>query len=54
MMKRSRSLVTAVLAALTVTAAVAVGLVARAESVPVSQLRQQTHIHGLAVDRQDP
>lgn len=51
MTKRSRS---AFLGALALSAAVAVGLVARAESVPVSQLKQQTHIHGLAVDRQDP
>jgi photosystem II stability/assembly factor-like uncharacterized protein len=46
--------VTALLAALTLTAAVAAGLAARAESIPVSELKQQTHIHGLAVDRQDP
>lgn len=51
MTKRSRS---ALLGALAFSAAVAVGLVARAESVPVSQLKQQTHIHGLAVEREDP
>ncbi|MDF1600247.1 exo-alpha-sialidase [Mesorhizobium sp. YIM 152430] len=51
MTKRSRS---ALLGALACSAAVAVGLVARAESVPVSQLKQQTHIHGLAVEREDP
>lgn len=54
MTKRNRFRTTALLAAIAVAAAVAVGLVARAESVPVSQLKQQTHIHGLAVDRQDP
>jgi photosystem II stability/assembly factor-like uncharacterized protein len=53
MTKRNSSRTTSLLAALTVAAAVAMGMVARAESVPVSQLKQQTHIHGLAVDRQD-
>lgn len=54
MTKRNRSRVTAVVAGLALSGAVAVGLVARAESVPVSELREQTHIHGLAVDRQYP
>lgn len=35
-------------------AAIVAGLAARAESVPISELKEQTHIHGLAVDPQDP
>mgnify|MGYP000209220887 CR=1 FL=1 len=54
MTKRNRFRVTAVVAGLALSGAVAVGLFARAESVPVLELREQTHIHGLAVDRQDP
>ncbi|MFC3724677.1 F510_1955 family glycosylhydrolase [Neoaquamicrobium sediminum] len=54
MTKRNRFGVTAVVAGLALSGAVAIGLVAQAESVPVSELREQTHIHGLAVDRQDP
>lgn len=53
MTKRNRFRVTVVVAALAFSVAVAIGLVARAESVPVSDLKQQTHIHGLAVDRED-
>jgi len=54
MTKRNGFRLTALLAGLSLSAAVGVGLVARAESVPVSELHQQTHIHGLAVDRQNP
>ncbi len=48
MTKRNRFRLTALLAGLALSAAVGMGLVARAESVPVSELQQQTHIHGLA------
>ena len=37
------------------TALLAAGIVpAAAQSVPLSQLRTQTHVHGLAVDQKDP
>ncbi|MBA3448272.1 MAG: hypothetical protein H0T56_11815, partial [Pseudaminobacter sp.] len=43
------------LAALSLAAAlISVVMPARAESVAVSALKEQTHIHGLAVDRQNP
>ncbi|MBP0441500.1 WD40/YVTN/BNR-like repeat-containing protein [Tianweitania sediminis] len=53
MTKRNRSGVTILVGALALSAAVAAGVVARADTIPVSQLRQQTHIHGLAVDHQN-
>lgn len=54
MTKRNSFRVTILLGGLALSAALAAGLVARAEPIPVSQLKQQTHIHGLAVDRHDP
>lgn len=35
-------------------AAFAAGSAAGTEALSISQLKEQTHIHGLAVDRQDP
>lgn len=54
MTKPNRWRARSALGVLAIAAALAAGMAARAQSVAVSNLKQQTHIHGLAVDRQNP
>lgn len=55
MTSRNRPKLTLMFAGVAISAAAMAAMMpATAESIPVSDLRQQTHIHGLAVDRQNP